>query len=228
MNITKKDVESIIDASLGATPAPTLNQVDKFVKKTLNYNFAATLTEPFFIRYNADTLHGKGKKLVSVISYPLGGMTHEAKLYQAQQALKDGADELDISMDISAFKSHKYNYVKEELKPFVDIMEGRICKLIYFASLLSADEQIRACEIALELGIPFMKTNTGYGFVTTPEQVKLVKDRYGNSLKVMASGGVRTKEDAITMIEAGADRIATSSAFNIVDSFNDDGGIGNE
>lgn len=223
LKVTRKDVETIIDASLGATPAPTLSQVNEFVKKTLNYSFAATLTEPFFIKYNADLLHENGKKLVSVISYPLGGMAHEAKLCQVRQALKDGADELDISMDISAFKSGRYDYVKEELKPFVDIMEGKICKLIYFASLLTVDEQIRACEIALELGIPFMKTNTGYGFVTTPEQVKLVKDRYGNSLKVMVSGGVRTKEDAITMIGVGADRIATSSAFKIVDSFEEQG-----
>lgn len=219
MNVTRNDVERLIDASLGATPAPTLGQVEEFVRKSLNYNFATTLTEPFFIRGNAEILHEAGKQLVSVISYPLGGMTHEAKLCQARQALKDGADELDVSMDISAFKSGRYDYVKEELKPFVDMMDGKILKMIYFASLLTEDEQLRAAEIAIELGIPFLKTNTGFGFVTTTDQVKLIKAHYKDAVKVMTSGGVRTKEDAIAMIEAGAERIATSSAFKIVDSF---------
>ena len=111
--------------------------------------------------------------------------------------------------------------MKEELKPFVDIMEGKILKMIYFASLLSEDEQLRAAEMALELGIPYLKTNTGFGFVTSTDQVKLIKDRYHDEIKVMASGGVRTKEDAIAMIKAGADRIATSSSFKIVDSFDE-------
>lgn len=221
MNVTKNDVERMIDASLGATPAPTMVQVAEFVRKTLNYNFATTLTEPFFIKGNADILHAAGKELVSVIAYPLGGMTHEAKLYQARQALLDGADELDISMDVSAFKSGRYDYVKEELKPFVDMMEGRIMKMIYFASLLTVDEQLRAAEMAIELGIPYLKTNTGFGFVTTTDQVKLIKGRYHDEIKVMTSGGVRTREDAVAMIEAGAERIATSSAFQITDSFDD-------
>ncbi len=220
MEVTRNYVERMIDASLGATPAPTLKQVEDFVRKTLDYNFATTLTEPFFIRGNAEILHAAGKKLVSVIAYPLGGMTHEAKLCQAKQALKDGADELDVSMDVSAFKSGKYDYVKEELKPFVDIMDGKLLKMIYFASLLTEDEQLRAAEIAIELGIPYLKTNTGYGFVTTTDQVRLIKSHYNDAIKVMTSGGVRTKEDAIAMIEAGADRIATSSPFKIVDSFN--------
>ncbi len=221
MDVKRNDVERIIDASLGATPAPTLQQVEDFVRKTLNYNFATTLTEPYFIKGNAEILHDAGKQLVTVIAYPLGGMTHEAKLYQAKQALRDGADELDVSMDVSAFKSGKYDYVKEELKPFVDIMDGKILKMIYFASLLSEDEQLRAAEIALDLGIPYLKTNTGYGFVTSLDQVSLIKNRYHDEIKVMASGGVRTKEDAIAMVKAGADRIATSSSFKIVDSFDE-------
>ena len=92
--------------------------------------------------------------------------------------------------------------------------------MIYFASLLTEDEQLRAAEIAIGLGIPFLKTNTGFGFVTTTDQVRLIKTHYNGMIKIMTSGGVRTKEDAIAMIEAGAERIATSSAFKIADSFN--------
>ncbi len=87
MDITRNQVERLIDASLGATPAPTPAQVEDFVRKTLSYDFAATLTEPFFIKGNAEILHEAGKQLVSVIAYPLGGMTHEAKLFQAERAL---------------------------------------------------------------------------------------------------------------------------------------------
>ena len=221
MDVTRNDVERMIDASMGATPAPTLGQVEEFVRKTLDYDFATTLTEPCFMRGKAEKHQHARKQRVSVISYPLGGMTHEAKLYQARKALKDGADELDISMDVSAFKSGRYEYVKEELKPFVDMMEGKIMKMIYFASLLTVDEQLRAAEMAIELGIPYLKTNTGFGFVTTTDQVKLIKDHYHDAIKVMTSGGVRTREDAAAMIRAGAERIATSSAFKIVDSFND-------
>lgn len=219
MSVTRFDVESIIDASLGATPAPTTAQVEAFVRQTLDYNFKVTLTEPFFIKQNAEILHAAGKKLCSVISYPLGSMNHESKLLQVKTALADGADELDIAMDVTAFKSGHYDKVKEDLKPCVEQMEGRVCKLLYFASLLTEDEQRRACDIALELGMPFLKTNPGYGYVTDLKQIKTVKDHCGDALKIMVSGGVRTKEDAIAFIEAGVSRIATSSAFKIVDSF---------
>jgi deoxyribose-phosphate aldolase len=220
MKVTRKDVETIIDASLGSTPAPTIGEVVDFVTKTLKYSFATTLTDPFYIKYAAPILHEAGKRLVTVISYPLGGLTHESKYIEAKQALNDGADEIDVSMDISAFRSGEYKLVEEDLKPFVDLMGNRVWKVIYFASLLSEDEQLKAAEIAITLKIPFLKTNTGYGYVTTPEQIRLIKEHFGNQIKVMASGGVRTTEDAIAMVEAGADRIATSSAFGIIEGFN--------
>jgi deoxyribose-phosphate aldolase len=201
-------------------PAPTIEDVIEFVKETLNYSFATTLTEPFYIKYAAPALHEAGKKLVTVIAYPLGAMTHEAKYLQAKQALEDGADEIDVSMDVSAFKSGRYEAAKEDLKPFIDLAGDKVLKVIYFASLLNESEQLKAAEIAIELKAPFLKTNTGYGYVTTTEQVRLIKDHFGGQIKVMASGGVRTAKDAAAMIEAGAERIATSSAFEIVEGFN--------
>lgn len=159
MTVTRSDVERMIDASLGATPAPRMDQVEEFVRKTLDYNFAATLAEPYFIKPNAEILHAAGKKLCTVISYPLGSMNHESKVAQIKQALVDGADECDIAMDVSAFKSGHYDKVKEDLKPCVELMEGRICKLLYFASILTEDEQKRACDMAIELGFPMLKTN---------------------------------------------------------------------
>jgi len=219
MSITRFDVESIIDASLGATPAPTIQQVEDFARKTLEYDFAATLAEPFFVKYVADIMHPAGKKVCTVISYPLGSMNSKSKYLQAKKAIEDGADELDIALDVSALKSNRYEKCKEDLLPIMELAEGRIFKLLYFASILDSDEQLRACELALELGFPYLKTNPGYGYSTTLEQVKHVKRHFGDDLKIMVSGGVRTKEDAIAFVEAGVSRIATSSSFRIVDAF---------
>lgn len=219
MTVTKGDVERLIDASIGATPAPTMDQVKEFVTKTLDYNFAMTLTEPFYIKPNAEILHAAGKKLCTVISYPLGSYTHEAKLAQLKQALADGADECDIAMDVSAFKSGQYDKVKEDLKPCVELMGDKVCKLLYFASLLTEDEQKRAIEMAIDLGFPMLKTNPGFGFSTTVDQVKLAHDFAGDKIGIMVSGGVRTKDDAIAFVEAGVSRIATSAAFQIMADF---------
>ena len=100
-------------------------------------------------------------------------------------------------------------------------MEGKICKLLYFASILTEDEQKRACDMAIELGFPMLKTNPGFGFSTTVEQVKIAHDYAGDKLGIMVSGGVRTKEDAIKFVEAGVSRIATSAAFNILAGFDE-------
>ena len=219
MDIKRCDVENIIDASLGATPAPKIEQVEAFARKTLEYNFAATLAEPFFVKYAAEILHPANKKVCSVISYPLGSMNSKSKLLQAKTALADGADELDIALNVSAFKSGHYDACKEDLRPIIDLAEGRTFKLLYFASILVPDEQLRACELALELGFPFLKTNPGYGYSTSVDQVKHIRSHFGDSLKIMVSGGVRTKEDSIAFVEAGVSRIATSSPFKIVDAF---------
>ena len=219
MDVKRQDVERIIDASLGATPGPTIEQVETFVKKTLEYDFAATLAEPFFVKYAAAILHPAGKKVCSVISYPLGSMNSKSKFLQAKTALDDGADELDVALNVSAFKSGHYDKCREDLRPIIEMKEGRIFKLLYFASLLDPDEQLRACELALKLGFPFLKTNPGYGYSTSIDQVRHVREHFGDSLKIMVSGGVRTKEDAIAFVNAGVSRIATSAPFKIVDAF---------
>jgi len=217
--ISRQYVESIIDASLGSSPAPTLSQYIEFVNQTLDYHFAATLVEPYYIRSAAPILHQNGKKVVTVISYPLASYTSRAKLFQAQQAIKDGTDELDISMDLSAFKEGDYRRVIDDLKPAVELSAGRVTKMIYFSNILNPDEQKKAAELAIKLGFHFLKTNPGYGYVTKPEDIRLIKSEFADAIKVMASGGVRTKDDAIAMIQAGADRIATSTAVAILNGF---------
>ncbi|WP_066686548.1 deoxyribose-phosphate aldolase [Christensenella intestinihominis] len=217
--ITREIVEQGIDASIGAAPAPTVEQVTEFAQSTIPYHFAAIAIEPFYVPYVAPMYHAAGKKLCALCNYPLGGMTFEDKYAQAKQAIADGADELDCGIDISAFMSGNYKKVEEDFKPMLELADGRIIKWLYFCSLMTEDQQLKCVEIAVKLGVPFLKTNPGYGFSTTLDNVRLVKKNFGDAIKIMTSGGVRTTEDAIAMMEAGASRIATSSAFKIMEGF---------
>lgn len=219
MKLTKSRLEPMIDASIGNKPAPMLEEFRGFVKQTSGYGFAVTLAEPYYVKTAAEILHPLGKKVCTVLSYPLAGMTHETKMLQARTAIADGADELDISMDLSLFLSGRYEEAKEDMKGFVHLTQEHnvLMKMIYFASRLSADDQKRAAQMAVDLGIPFLKTNPGFGAVTTPGQIRFIKQHYAGMIQVMASGGVRTAEDAMAMVEAGADRIATSTPFRILE-----------
>jgi deoxyribose-phosphate aldolase len=143
-------------------------------------------------------------------------MTTEAKLIQMAQALSDGADELDVAMDLSAFRSGDFDKVSDELRAVRSLAGERTVKVIYYSALLSEGEALRAAELILNAGIAFLKTNPGYGNVTTLAHIRAIKQRFGNDLRVMASGGVRTHQDALAMIEAGTDRIATSSPFAVM------------
>jgi deoxyribose-phosphate aldolase len=175
------------------------------------------MVEPSYVKWAADYLHDRGQKLVTVISYPLGAMTTVAKVFQAEQAFVDGADEIDIAMDLSAFRSGDYQHVLDDLRTVRRTAGDRIVKAIPYTALLTDQESIKAAGIILDAGIRFLKTNPGYGNVTTPHHIALIKKHFKDDLKVMASGGVRTYEDAMAMIDQGADRVATSSVTSILE-----------
>jgi deoxyribose-phosphate aldolase len=174
------------------------------------------MVEPSQVRFARPILSDLGQTLVTVIAYPLGAMTTETKVLQAEQALEDGADELDIAMDLSAFRSGDEGRVVDDLRAVRRLAGDRVVKAIYYSALLDDEESIRAAELALRAGITFLKTNPGYGNVTTPHHVELIKHRFGSRLRVMASGGVRTHAEALAMVAAGADRIATSSHLAVL------------
>lgn len=215
---TATEVAPLIDASIGAKPAPTVEEVEQFVRSTASFGFAVTLAEPYYIKRAAEILHPAGGKVCTVLSYPLAGMTRESKLFQLERALCDGADELDVSMNLSAFLSGREEEARSEMAECFALVRGRgkLMKMIYFADYLSPEQQKRAAGMAAELWIPFLKTNPGFGAVTTAKQVSLIKETFGSRIKVMASGGVRTAADVERMLDAGADRIATSSALGIM------------
>lgn len=214
--ISMAQLASVIDASIAGRPAATLAEMDAFYHKLTPYRLAAVMVEPSYVRSAVEYFRPRGQNVVTVISYPLGAMTTEAKLIQMAEALSDGADELDIAMDLSAFQSGDFGKVSDALRAMRILAGRRTLKVIYYSAILSEDDALRAAELILHAGITFLKTNPGYGNVTTPAHVRAIKRRFGGDLRVMASGGVRTHQDALAMIEAGADRIATSSPFAVI------------
>ncbi len=215
-NISIQELASMIDASIAARPAATLGEMDAFYGRLAPYQLAAVMVEPRYVRSAVEYFLPRQQNVVTVIAYPLGAMTTEAKLIQMAEALSDGADELDIAMDLSAFRSGDLGKVADELRAMRILAGDHTVKVIYYSAILSEDDALRAAELILGAGITFLKTNPGYGNVTTPAQVRAIKRRFGSELRVMASGGVRTHQDALAMIEAGADRIATSSPFAVL------------
>ncbi len=209
----------MIDASIGGTPAATEAEMLNFFESIhLDKNkFAAVMVEPSYVKWAADYLHARKQKLVTVISYPLGAMTTVAKVFQAEQAFADGADEIDIAMDLSAFRSGDYQQVLDDLRTVRRTAGDRVVKAIPYTALLTDQECIKAAGLILDAGIKFLKTNPGYGNVTTPHHIAVIKKHFKDDLKVMASGGVKTYEDAMAMIDQGADRVATSSVVAILD-----------
>lgn len=221
--ITKKQVEQMLDGSMAADN-PTVAEAIAFTKKAAAYEFAGILASAYFIRHVADIAHDAGRKIVSVVDYPMGGANNETRLLAMREAFVSGADELDVSMNISAFLAGDYRTVSEEIKAVLDLAgQDKLIKIIYFATLLTPDQQLKAAELCINLGVPFLKTNTGHGCKSTVEEVKRIKDHFGDAIKVMVSGGVRTGEQARAMILAGCDRIATSAPFQILDTFKEEG-----
>ena len=174
------------------------------------------MVEPSDVGFARLILTEMGQRLVTVVSYPLGAYTTETKVFQAEQALAEGADELDVAMDLSAFRSGDFRRVVDDLRAVRRLAGDHLVKTIYYSALLSDADAIRAAELSLEAGITFLKTNPGYGNVTAPHHIEVIKERFGADLKIMASGGVRTHADALSMLEAGADRIATSSPLAVL------------
>lgn len=213
-DMSEPSVETLasrIDASIGGRPSPTNAEVEAFFRSLAPHKFAAVMVEPSYVRFARPVLDAMGQRLATVIAYPMGAMTTEAKMLQAEQALEDGTDELDVAMDLSAFRSGDDRRVVDDLHAVRRLAGDRLVKAIYYSALLTDDEAIHAVELVAEAGITFLKTNPGYGNVTTPHHIRVIKEHFGDTLKVMASGGIRTRREALAMLEAGADRIATSS-----------------
>lgn len=216
------NIASIIDHTI-LKPDTTKEMVKKVCDEAKNYKFASVCVNPYYVKFVKEQLEGTGIKVTSVIGFPLGCTPKEVKAFEAERAIADGADELDMVINIGALKDKEYEIVKEDIKAVVDAAKGKaIVKVIIETCLLTEEEKIVACKLAKEAGAHFVKTSTGFssgGAII--EDVKLMRETVGKDMGVKASGGVRDIKKAKAMVEAGATRIGASSSVVIVKGIKD-------
>lgn len=192
-------------------------QIDQLIDEAKTYDFKSVCVNPIWVKYAAHKLKKTDVLVCTVIGFPHGTHHHLVKAYETLEATNDGADEIDMVINVHALKSKDYHTTLTEIKGVVENADGRCVKVIIETCYLTEEEIVKACEIAVEAKATFVKTSTGFGTGgATLKHVKLMKKTVGDNALVKASGGVRTYDDAIKMIEAGASRIGTSNGVDIV------------
>ncbi len=215
-----KSIEKYMDHT--ALKADTrLADIEKLVKEAKEYNFYAICVNGSYIETAKELLKDSDVKIAAVVGFPLGASTTESKIFETEDAIMKGADEIDMVINIGALKDGRYGYVLNDIKALVDVARGKaIVKVIIETALLSDDEKIKVCELAKEAGAQFVKTSTGFSSAgATKEDVALMKKTVGPDIEVKASGGIRDMAKAKEVIAAGATRIGASSTVNIVKEF---------
>ena len=196
-------------------------EFEKLYQEAKEYGFRGVCVNPAYVKKAKAYLKDTDVKIVTVIGFPLGANLSEVKAYETHKAIADGADEIDMVINVSAIKDENWNYVAEDIKAVRDACPNNILKVILETDLLTSQEIKKACEVCIEAKADFVKTSTGFvknGVGATIENVKLMHEvvaPYG--LKVKASGGIRDKATAVAMIEVGADSLGTSSGVKIVE-----------
>ncbi|MEH6941200.1 deoxyribose-phosphate aldolase [Bacillus sp. JJ722] len=210
-------IAGIIDHTLLKADT-TENQIETLCKEAREYKFASVCVNPTWVKKCADLLQGSGVDICTVIGFPLGANTSEVKAFETTQAIKDGATEVDMVINIGALKDRNYELVEADIKAVVDAAKGQaLTKVIIETCLLTDEEKVRACELAVKAGTDYVKTSTGFSTGgATKEDIALMRKTVGPDIGVKASGGVRNTEDAEAMIAAGASRIGASAGISII------------
>lgn len=219
IRITAQDLARYIDHTL-LKPDATYAQIAQLCEEARQYGFATVCVNPVHVRLCAQSLRGSGVGVCSVIGFPLGATPTKVKCYETQQAISDGATEIDMVINIGALKSKDYDLVREDIAAVVRTCHnsGAICKVIIEAALLTDDEKIKACQLAKEAGADYVKTSTGFGpGGATLHDVMLMRQTVGPDMGIKAAGGIRTYQDAVAMLKAGATRIGASASLKIME-----------
>lgn len=198
-------------------PAATRNQVQQLCSEAVEYGFFAVCVNPVHVRLVKEQLSSSDVKVCSVVGFPLGAHAPAVKSQETSRAVADGADEIDMVINIGALKEGDFEDVEADIRAVVEAANDKTVKVIIETCLLDQQQKIKACHLAQNAGAHFVKTSTGFaGGGATVEDVALMKKTVGKQLKVKASGGVKTVEDALAMIKAGADRIGASAGVTII------------
>lgn len=213
-----QDIAKFIDHTL-LKPEATPAEIDKLCQEAKEFHFAAVCVNPPYVKRCADHLRGTDVAVAAVVGFPLGAHTTETKVFETQDAIADGASEIDMVLNIGALKAKEDAVVREDIRAVCQAAHhgNAIVKVIIEAALLTDDEKVRACQLSREAGADFVKTSTGFGpGGATVHDVALMARAVGGELGVKAAGGIRNYEQAQAMIQAGATRIGASAGVKIV------------
>ena len=205
-------------------PETTQEQVEKILSEAKEYDFASVCVNPTWVSLAAESLKDSDVKVCTVIGFPLGANTSAVKAFETEDAIANGADEIDMVINVGALKAGNDALVLDDIKAVVDASGDKLVKVIIEACLLTDDEKVRACQLSKEAGADYVKTSTGFSTGGAKvADVALMRKTVGPDMGVKASGGARSYEDAIAFIEAGASRIGASSGVAIMNGAQADG-----
>lgn len=211
------ELNKYIDHTL-LKPEATKEQITKLCQEARQYDFASVCVNTCYVPLVKQLLAGSDVKVCCVVGFPLGAMDTVSKAFEAKAAVENGAQEVDMVINIGALKDKDYDYVTKDIAAVVEASKPAIVKVIIEACLLTDEEKVEACKCSMNAKAEFVKTSTGFStHGATPEDVALMKKTVGDVCKVKAAGGVRSYDDAMKMIEAGADRLGCSAGIKVME-----------
>ncbi len=199
-------------------PQATVSQIRKLCEEAVKYHFASVCVNSCHVALCAELLKGTGVNVCTVVGFPLGAMSTKAKAFEAECAVADGAVEIDMVINVGALKDENWTFVEDDIRAVKKACGGKLLKVILETCLLTDDEIVRACQLSEAAGADYVKTSTGFSKGgATAEAVSLMRKTVGDRLGVKASGGIRDRESALKMIEAGASRLGCSAGVKIME-----------
>ena len=211
------ELNKYIDHTL-LKPEAIKEQITKLCQEARQYDFASVCVNTCYVPLAKQLLAGSDVKVCCVVGFPLGAMDTVSKAFEAKTAVENGAQEVDMVINIGALKDKDYDYVTKDIAAVVEASKPAIVKVIIEACLLTDEEKVEACKCSMNAKAEFVKTSTGFStHGATPEDVALMKKTVGDVCKVKAAGGVRSYNDAMKMIEAGADRLGCSAGIKVME-----------
>ena len=194
------------------------SDVQKLCEEAIEHEFYSVCVNGCYVADAKHLLQGTDVKVAAVVGFPLGAMTTAAKVFEAKEAVENGASEIDMVINVAKLKDGEFEYVENEIRQIKEAIGDNVLKVIIETCYLTDEEKVKACELSLVAKADFVKTSTGFGTGgETYEDVKLMKSVVGDNAKVKASGGVRDKETAQKYVELGAERLGTSSGISIME-----------
>ena len=213
----KTDINKYIDHT-NLKPFSTKKDIEKLCDEAIKYNFASVCINPYYVPLAHELLIRSNVNICAVIGFPLGQNTKEIKIKETKEAIDNGADEIDMVINIAALKDKYYDYLEDEIRQIRKVVKDKILKVIIETCYLDNDEIIKITEICNKIGVDFIKTSTGYGISGAKvEDVELIMRHKNKDIQVKASGGIKTKSQVQAFIDKGVKRIGTSNGIEIME-----------